>query len=152
MPCIGANNAKHPLNALTGGTYIKTACVVTIDYGYADAFAYCVANSMKLFIIDSTAVQDALIAMLQISYAYSNGAYRVDGLRDETGDNNWYTYGNGKTPAFSGMKWYDTSDTYTGYSSLMVTSMAYPMSKVISTYLVDGITLTTPFSFICEYV
>lgn len=111
---------------ITGGP-LKTACLITGTYTQADADSYCRSNNMVLFQIDSDNTQTQLFSFLETNLAGSNFVFRVDGLRDEVGDNNWYYYSYGKAPAFSGLQWILSSDTKQGLNSLIVTNMARQM-------------------------
>lgn len=105
---------------------------------------------MKLFVIDTASTQSALFTYLEPKYPEFDVYFRVDGIRDET-DGNWYYYSYGKSSAFTGLDWLMTVDTLTGWNTLVVTNMAYPMDKIIPTYKVDGLDPTMLFPFICEY-
>lgn len=105
---------------------------------------------MKLFVIDSANTQTALFKYLFPTYSSVDTIFRVDGTRDET-DGNWYYYSYGKTSAFAGLDWLLTPDTYTGWTTMVVTNLAYPMEKVIPTFKVDGLDVNLLLPFICEY-
>lgn len=71
------------------GTYMKTACVVLSGgYNQADANNFCISQDMKLFVMDSNATQKFMQQKFQNSYN-GDAVFRIDGLRDEAGDNKW---------------------------------------------------------------
>jgi hypothetical protein len=133
------------------GVYKKTACLVQNAKSYTDANAYCESYSMKLFVIDSDPVQTQLFTYLETKWATSLMIYRVDGIYDTT-DNSWYYYSYGKTPAFAGLRWVFSSDTYDPYNCMTISNFAYPMSKISATFAVDANDVSEPIYFICEYV
>lgn len=148
--CTNADEQSAPLNDLTSSKYLKTACIITVASNQKEANDYCVAGKMKLFQIDSAAIQDALFDLLRPTYKGTPTIFRVDGIRDPT-DDKWYYYSNGKAPAFAGLSWLQTSDTYQPYYTLMVANMAYPAIKVLDTFKCDGIDADSKWNFICEF-
>lgn len=106
---------------------------------------------MNFFVINSNETQQALFAGITNMLGTGDYVIRVDGVRDETGGGNWYYYTYGKTLAYAGLDWLIGSDTYDGQSSMIVTNMAYPMSKFIKTPKIDGIEPDQLFPFACEY-
>ena len=133
----------------TAGT--KSVCIVAQDMNQADADKYCKSGGMKLLQIDSAATQTSIIALLNTNFQGQQYYFRVDGLRDESGDNQWYYYNNGKAPAFVGLDWYVSYDTLLGRSSLAVTNSAYPMNKLIPSYKIDGVDPVAIYPCICEF-
>lgn len=142
---------KLPLSV--SGTYLKTACVIiSPELNQSDANNYCISQGMKLFVIDTAATQKILQnALLQV--LSGPWVLRIEGLRDEKGDNKWY-YSSpvGKTPAFAGLDWITSADTLTGLNTLVITNMAYPMMKYLPYLKIDGLSPTDLFNTICEYV
>lgn len=125
---------------------------MTIGHTQAEADAYCKADRMVLFQIDSATTQSAIFQVLN-DLLTSGGwdyAFRVDGLRDLT-DKNWYYYSYGKAPAFAGLKWYQTSDTIDTHDSLVITNMAYPSTKIIQSEAVDGVPMGDKLNVLCEW-
>lgn len=105
---------------------------------------------MKLFVIDSDITQIALFKALYPKYLTVDAVFTVDGTRDiPTG--NWYSYSYGQVASFAGLNWLINSDTYTGWTTMVVTNLAWPMPKAIPTFKVDGLDATLTFPFICEY-
>jgi hypothetical protein len=133
------------------GVYKKTACLVQNGKSYTAAKAYCESYSMKLFVIDSDPVQTQLFTYLETKWANSLMTYRVDGVYDTT-DNSWYYYSYGKTPAFAGLRWVFSSDTYDPYNYMTISNLAYPMYKISTTFAVDAYDVSQAINFICEYV
>jgi hypothetical protein len=131
--------------SVSTGAFIKNVCMMTTSMTQPEADAACKAGStagkqMLLFQIDSDDTQNSIFAVLDTNLGKNgyNYAFRVDGLRD-TADGNWYYYDFGQAPAFAGLKWYFTSDTLTGYDSLVITNMAWPANKLVQSPAVDGI-------------
>lgn len=141
---------KVPLSV--SGTYKKTACLIVTVYNQVDANNYCIAQGMKLFVIDTGAIQTGLTNQLTNIIGSNDYVFRIDGLRNEAGDNLWYYYAYGKTLAYAGLNWLTSSDTLTGMNSLVITNMAYPMAKYNATFKIDGLDAKTAFNVICEYV
>lgn len=106
---------------------------------------------MKLFVIESAEWQAGLFSILNEVAQDTAVVLRVDGLKDESGDNNWYYYSNGKQPAFDGLDWLTTSETMAGYDSLTVTNMAFPMEEVLPQFKVDGLPSDYLFYVVCEF-
>lgn len=150
--CTASDQASVPL-ADASNTYIKTMCISGM-YTQSDADAYCKANNMVLFQIDSDNTQQALFAFLT-SAVSQDAVFRVDGIRDEAtatgGTGNWYYYSYGKADAFAGLDWLVGADTLDGLNTMVVTNMAFPLSKAIPTWKVDGLEPTYEFNIICEY-
>lgn len=106
---------------------------------------------MTLFTIDSAKIQTALFETLYPLYQNVDAVFRVDGTKTEPGGI-WYSYSNGKVPVFAGLDWLINSDTYTGWTTMVVTNMAYPMPKTVPTFKVDGLDATILFPFICQFM
>lgn len=147
--CQGATELSYPVSD-TAGNYLKTACFVFSLFNQADADAYCKAEGMKLFQIDSLAVQTSLFAFLEPQLEGYDVMFRVDGIRDPS-DDSWYYYNNGKAPAFNGLDWLQGPDVLAGFDTMMITNMQYPQSKLIQTFKVDGIPASLAINVLCEY-
>jgi hypothetical protein len=104
---------------------------------------------MKLFQIDSTAVQDALFDIMEVDLDGFQAYFRIDGLKEK--DGKWYYYSYGRKPAFSELDWLIDMNTFDGMDSLVATNMAYPSSKVIQKFKVDGLYSNLEFNLICEF-
>lgn len=147
-----SSNYQNKLPLSVSGTYVKTACFIQLVGNQVDANNYCIGNGMKLFVVNSAAIQTAVFAALLAGFGPNPVVLRADGLRDEAGDNKWYFYANGKTPAFTGLSWLTSNDTLPGLNSLVITNMAYPMQKYNPTFKIDGLDSVTAFNVLCEYV
>lgn len=132
-------------------TYMKSACLISDNLSEAQAAQYCLDKGMHFFVIDSNKTQQALETAVTKLMGSADYVIRVDGVRDETGDGNWYYYTYGKTSAYTGLDWLIGPDTYDGQSTMILTNMAYPMSKFIKTPKIDGIEPDLVFPFACEY-
>lgn len=143
-------NTKVPMNDASSA-YLKTACFITTALSQSAADAYCKSHGMQLFVITDAYVQTTLFATLTTMAAGNPVIFRVDGIRDEP-NGDWFNYSYGKAPVFAGLEWLQTLDTLTGYGTMIVENIAYPMMKQMLTWKVDGVDPTTAFPFICEFV
>lgn len=143
-PCNNADETSVSLDD-SSGAYIKSACLVELLFGQADAKNYCERKGMKLFTIDSAETQTSLLDYLQPNFSSIEIYFRVDGIKDET-DGKWYYYSNGKTLAFSGLDWLVSADTLSGRNTMVVTN-----TKIDWIMKVDGVDASSEFPFICEF-
>lgn len=148
--CAASTQTKIPMKN-RAGKYVKTACVVTQTYTQSDALTYCTTRGMKLFVVNSTYIQTKLFSMLGKLAQRVPVAFRVDGLRNEAGDNKWYFRSYGKILAFSGLSWLMSNDTLPGYNTLVVSNTASSMKKVRPTFKVDGWKPNYLLNVLCEF-
>jgi hypothetical protein len=135
---------------IVGTNYIKTACIVNIAVSQAEAKSYCESNSMKFFIIDSEETQTEIFKYFEtLDTNNVDKVFRIDGERSAS-DGNWYT--SDFALVIDQLKWLVSSDTFDTYDFLMISNMAWPLSKIRPTFTVDGIDGETVFPFICEYI
>lgn len=139
----------NPLMDPKSGSYLKTACLVLELHDQPSAEEACIAYGMKLFQIDSTAVQTALFGWLEPLLSQYLVSARVDGKREA--DQAWYYYSYGRAPAFSGLDWLVDSDTFDGYDTMVATNQAFPAMKVIPTFKVDAVLEAEELTVLCEF-
>ena len=105
---------------------------------------------LYLFQVDSSETQNALFNTLRQN-ENAPSTLRIDGLRNEAGDNNWYYYDFGKTPAFSGLAWLSSSNTAPEYCSLVTTNNYRNRGKKPPSYKIDGLQNSTEVAVLCQY-
>lgn len=106
---------------------------------------------MQLFVISDADVQTSFYAYLTTAFGATPTMLRIAGVRDEP-DGSWFNYSYGKTPVFGGLDWLQNPDTLTGWSTMIVENIAYPLVKYIPTWKVDGVEPALGLPFVCEYV
>ena len=141
--CSEGIHAKFPLSA--SSAYLKTACMVMKELNYIDDNNYCISKGMALFKIENAMVQTAFYAVMNQMFGVG-ACLRIDGARDETGDNLWYSYSYGKTPIFTGLNWHPGTDFCTKCTSLVI----YKHTQ--TSFTVEGTNPATAMWAICEFV
>lgn len=152
--CQDANSqAPFPIQDSSGKLY-KNLCIVLVPADQPTAMSGCAAGYMHLLQIDSDFVQTFILALMDQVFSGSGYPYlaRVDGVRDPA-DKKWYYSSKGtKVEAWAGLKWLVNSDTFTGYDTLVVTNLAYPVNKAFMKSAIDGVPSNEGNSlYLCEY-
>jgi hypothetical protein len=125
------------------GSYLKTLCMVSSGVSYDVANTQCLAAGMKLFVVNSAAVQEALLQYSENYFAsYGGPSLWINGKKDAA--NMWSSY-NPTQALFSGMKWYGGAPAQTG-NCLVVAARAPNVPFYVEPYNCEG-----GHWFYCEY-
>ena len=101
---------------------------------------------MVLFQIESEVAQDFILTYMRHIHNEPILYIRIDGLRDEGVDNQWYYYAYGKTPAYPDLRWASSANTPAGNNSLII----YSESPLNPTFI-DGARSSDLLNAMCQY-